>query len=373
MAKTMPSPRIPFVYDFATSERKKLNAYRALARQIEDLPADIQAEIAARIERAEELLGDNPDVYASLSAITGITVLETIEQSARHKDSVGKSISITLNPEQLSSVKRKMESLDGLISRLEGFKRDVVGQGDVNNTEYWTVLSNRIVKEVQHVLDDAYLFENKEIKETAGRLSQRTDDLVKEVNEAQKLKGEDIERLETVTKDDYWKSKDVDTKLVDIDEETGQMSGFSKDLQDDYNRMKINQGANIVNDISGLNFDSKMIDVVKNYNVPIIIMHIKGTPKNMQLNPTYDNIVDEIIAYFNTQINLCLDYDIPKSHIILDPGIGFGKQLNDNFILIRELNTFADLGYPILIGPSRKSFIGLTLDLQVDEILEGGL
>ena len=100
-------------------------------------------------------------------------------------------------------------------------------------------------------------------------------------------------------------------------------------------------------------------------------MHIKGTPKNMQLNPTYDNIVDEIITYFNTQINLCLDYDIPKSHIILDPGIGFGKQLNDNFILIRELNTFANLGYPILIGPSRKSFIGLTLDLPVDERLEG--
>ena len=133
----------------------------------------------------------------------------------------------------------------------------------------------------------------------------------------------------------------------------------------------LDSGANIVNDISGLNFDSKMIDVVKNYNVPIIIMHIKGTPKNMQLNPTYDNIVDEIINYFNTQINLCLDYGIAKSHIILDPGIGFGKQLNDNFILIRELDTFANLGYPILIGPSRKSFIGLTLDLPVDERLEG--
>ena len=133
----------------------------------------------------------------------------------------------------------------------------------------------------------------------------------------------------------------------------------------------LDSGANIINDISGLNFDSKMIDIVKNYNVPIIIMHIKGTPKNMHLNPTYDNIVDEIITYFNTQINLCLDYGIAKSHIILDPGIGFGKQLNDNFILIRELDTFANLGYPILIGPSRKSFIGLTLDLPVDERLEG--
>ena len=133
----------------------------------------------------------------------------------------------------------------------------------------------------------------------------------------------------------------------------------------------LDSGADIVNDISGLNFDSKMISVIKDYNVPIVIMHIKGTPKNMQLNPEYDNIIDEIMSYFEKRINLCLDYGIPKSHIILDPGIGFGKQLNDNFILIRELNTFADLGYPILIGPSRKSFIGLTLDLQVDERLEG--
>ena len=127
----------------------------------------------------------------------------------------------------------------------------------------------------------------------------------------------------------------------------------------------------MVNDISGLNFDSKMIDVVKDYNIPIVIMHIKGTPKNMQINPTYDNIIKEIITYFKTQINLCLDYGIPKSHIILDPGIGFGKLKNDNFLLIKELKTFANLGYPILIGPSRKSFIGLTLDLQVEERLEG--
>ena len=133
----------------------------------------------------------------------------------------------------------------------------------------------------------------------------------------------------------------------------------------------LDSGANIINDISGLNFDSKMIDIVKEYSVPLVIMHIKGTPQNMQVNPHYDNIIDEIISYFEKRINLCLDYGIPKTHIILDPGIGFGKQLNDNFVLIRKLNLFAELGYPILIGPSRKSFIGLTLDLPVDDRLEG--
>ena len=136
-------------------------------------------------------------------------------------------------------------------------------------------------------------------------------------------------------------------------------------------QIALDSGANIINDISGLKFDSKMIDVVKEYNVPIVIMHIKGTPLNMQVNPSYDNIIDEIKSYFKKRTNLCLDYGIPKTHIILDPGIGFGKQLNDNFTIIRELNTFIELGYPILIGPSRKSFIGLTLDLPVNDRMEG--
>jgi len=136
-------------------------------------------------------------------------------------------------------------------------------------------------------------------------------------------------------------------------------------------QIALDSGANIINDISGLKFDSKMIDVVKEHNVPIVIMHIKGTPLNMQINPYYDNIIDEIKSYFEKRINLCLDYGIPKTHIILDPGIGFGKQLNDNFTIIKELNTFIELGYPILIGPSRKSFIGLTLDLPVNDRLEG--
>ena len=81
----------------------------------------------------------------------------------------------------------------------------------------------------------------------------------------------------------------------------------------------LDSGADIVNDISGLNYDSKMIDIVKEYSVPLVIMHIKGTPMNMQVNPHYDNIIDEIISYFEKRINLCLDYGIPKTHIILDP------------------------------------------------------
>jgi len=130
-------------------------------------------------------------------------------------------------------------------------------------------------------------------------------------------------------------------------------------------------GANIINDISGLNFDPEMVNIVRDHRVPIVIMHIKGTPKNMQVDPQYDDLIQEIIDYFQKQIDFCRDNGVPKSKIILDPGIGFGKRLNDNFILIRELKRFTELGYPVLIGPSRKSFIGLTLDLPVEQLFEG--
>ena len=136
-------------------------------------------------------------------------------------------------------------------------------------------------------------------------------------------------------------------------------------------RKALEAGANIINDISGLNFDPEMVNIVRDHKVPIVIMHIKGTPENMQVNPQYDDLIQEVIDYFQKQIDFCRDNGVPKSKIILDPGIGFGKRLNDNFILIRELKRFTELGYPVLIGPSRKSFIGLTLDLPVEQRNEG--
>ena len=90
-------------------------------------------------------------------------------------------------------------------------------------------------------------------------------------------------------------------------------------------RKALEAGANIINDISGLNFDSEMVNIVREHNVPIVIMHIKGTLENMQVNPQYDDLIQEVIDYFQKQINLCRDNGVPKSKIILDPGIGFGK------------------------------------------------
>lgn len=122
-------------------------------------------------------------------------------------------------------------------------------------------------------------------------------------------------------------------------------------------------GADIVNDISGAQFDARMIEVVKQYDCPIIIMHIKGTPKNMQQNPYYDDVVAEIYDYFEERISLLESSGISK--IIIDPGIGFGKRLQDNLHLLRDLKDFTFLNKPILMGTSRKSFIGKILRQEV--------
>ena len=133
----------------------------------------------------------------------------------------------------------------------------------------------------------------------------------------------------------------------------------------------IQSGANIINDISGFSFDNKMIDVIRESKVPVVIMHMQGDPSNMQNKPVYDDLIIDISSFFKRKIKLATDAGIKKKQIILDPGIGFGKTVGDNFQLINQLNEFCKLGFPVMIGPSRKSFIGTTLNLPVDDRLEG--
>jgi dihydropteroate synthase len=136
-------------------------------------------------------------------------------------------------------------------------------------------------------------------------------------------------------------------------------------------RQSIATGAGMVNDISGMTFDPNMVDVIKDSGLPVVIMHIKGTPKNMQKKPYYENLMQELTEYFEERKKFARAKGILDQQIILDPGIGFGKRLQDNFQLLRELKKIVDMGFPVLIGPSKKSFIGLTLDLPIDQRLEG--
>lgn len=120
----------------------------------------------------------------------------------------------------------------------------------------------------------------------------------------------------------------------------------------------LNSGADIVNDISGFHFDGKMADVVAKFGCPAVITHIKGTPKNMQENPAYEDVVSEIFDYFEETIRAVELRGVKKEQLIVDPGIGFGKRVEDNLCILKRLNEFRNLGLPVLIGASRKSFIG---------------
>jgi len=135
----------------------------------------------------------------------------------------------------------------------------------------------------------------------------------------------------------------------------------------------LDAGAEMINDISALRFDPQMKKIAAERQVPIVLMHIKGTPKNMQQNPYYDDVIEEIIKYLKESTKRAKDAGIEKENIIIDPGIGFGKRLEDNLNILKNLKKFSILDCPILVGPSRKSFIGKILDLPVEERLEGSL
>ena len=125
-------------------------------------------------------------------------------------------------------------------------------------------------------------------------------------------------------------------------------------------------GAKMVNDISALRFDPKMGPLVAEAGLPIVLMHMKGTPKNMQANPTYENLFGQIIGFLSNAMEQAVKIGIKRDLIIIDPGIGFGKSFDDNLKIIKGLNRFSSLGQPILVGTSNKSFIGHILDLPVE-------
>ena len=120
----------------------------------------------------------------------------------------------------------------------------------------------------------------------------------------------------------------------------------------------IEAGVNIINDVSAGLEDPDILKVAATYKAPIILMHRQGTPKTMQDNPYYEDVVPEVINTLLTQIKVALDSGIKKENILIDPGIGFGKRKQDNLALLAHLDQFVALGFPVLLGTSRKRFMG---------------
>uniref|UniRef100_A0A7V4G842 Dihydropteroate synthase n=1 Tax=Desulfobacca acetoxidans TaxID=60893 RepID=A0A7V4G842_9BACT len=123
-------------------------------------------------------------------------------------------------------------------------------------------------------------------------------------------------------------------------------------------RAALEAGADIINDISALRFDPHMAPLAREARAPVILMHMQGVPRDMQTNPHYDDLLGEIKAFLAQRRDFALSQGIPLDRIVLDPGIGFGKTFQHNLEIINNFDTFTDLGCPLLIGPSRKAFIG---------------
>ncbi len=132
-------------------------------------------------------------------------------------------------------------------------------------------------------------------------------------------------------------------------------------------REALKAGASMINDISALRFDTDMAPLAASSGVPVVLMHMKGTPENMQKNPHYDDLIKEIKEFLGRAVRDAIKAGVREDLILVDPGIGFGKTFDDNLIILRELRQFCDLGRPVLVGSSNKAFIGHILDKPVDQ------
>ena len=129
----------------------------------------------------------------------------------------------------------------------------------------------------------------------------------------------------------------------------------------------LDSGATVVNDISGLRFDPAMAELAASRGAVVVLMHMKGTPRDMQVAPYYEDVVEEVLGFLRERAAYAKERGIAPERIWIDPGIGFGKRLEDNLALLRHLHRFKELGHPLLVGHSRKSFIGTVTGIEAPE------
>jgi len=139
----------------------------------------------------------------------------------------------------------------------------------------------------------------------------------------------------------------------------------------DVARAALDAGADIINDISSFALDPRILRLAAERDTGFILMHMKGLPKTMQVKPFYENVVQEIRSYLAEKMEIAEAYGLKKDNIIIDPGIGFGKRHEDNLVLLNHLSAFSELGRPVLVGVSRKAFIGKILNTPPQDRLEG--
>jgi len=137
-------------------------------------------------------------------------------------------------------------------------------------------------------------------------------------------------------------------------------------------RAAIQAGASMVNDVNALQADGA-VECCADLGVPVCLMHMKGEPRTMQQNPVYEDVTGEVSGFLQERARVCVEAGIPNENIVIDPGFGFGKNLDQNVTLFKQLNAICKLNFPVLVGISRKSMLGQILDRPVDERLVGSV
>ena len=137
-------------------------------------------------------------------------------------------------------------------------------------------------------------------------------------------------------------------------------------------RKALEAGADIINDISALRFDPDMVKVAAEFKAPVILMHMQGTPGNMQKNPQYQDVVGEIKEFLHKRLTWAEKNGLERQQLIIDPGIGFGKTLEHNLLILKHLDKFTELDVPLLLGHSRKAFIGAILEIDDPQKRDNG-
>ena len=141
----------------------------------------------------------------------------------------------------------------------------------------------------------------------------------------------------------------------------------------DVARRALDEGADVINDVSALRFDPEMVSLAAREKVPVVLMHMQGHPRTMQVQPQYQDLLKEVCDFLRERVTAVVAAGVAPDAIMIDPGIGFGKNLDHNLTLMRCLAEFKALGRPILVGASRKTFIGMVLQLSAQDRLEGSL
>jgi dihydropteroate synthase len=165
---------------------------------------------------------------------------------------------------------------------------------------------------------------------------------------------------------------------VSLDDELARVVPVIRELSRDYivsvdtvksevARCAVEAGAAIVNDVSAFAQDPALLEVVADLKPGYVLMHSQGTPEEMQLSPSYDNVLDDILSFFEKSLEKLIKSGLPENHIVIDPGIGFGKTLEHNLEILRRIDRFVDLGFPVYMGLSNKSLWGKLLGLEPDE------